>query len=107
MSYLYQLAMVYLWKTREIIPENEMMSKVFILQKCPEKNCSNKLKMQKTELANSSDEESYETASEGEDVDTCKYPTPVLPSFINRESDTKQSVESYHHYEGIIVKIKT
>ena len=49
--------------------------------------------MQKTELTNFSDEESYETASEGEDVDTPTCPPLVLPSSMNRESDTKQSVK--------------
>ena len=97
-SYLYQLAVEYPWKVQEIKPENEMMNKVLILQKNPEKNCSNK--MQKTELANFSDEESYETASEGEDLDAPTCPPLVLPSSINCDSEIKQSVESYYHHEG-------
>jgi hypothetical protein len=82
-----------MWDTE---PENKiMMSEV---QKYPEKSCS-----VKSQMANFSDEESYETAGEGEDDGSCTCPLPsVLSSSINHmhDTETKQSIESY---QGIIV----
>ena len=88
--------MEYPWPTWEIEPGNNIE-----VQKCPEKHHSGEAQI--TELANFSDEESYETASEGEDGGSCACPLPsVLPSSINHDhTETKQSVESY---QGIIIK---
>ena len=74
-----------------IEPQSKMMIEV---QKCPDD-------------ASFSDEESYETASEGEDVDIICPPPPLVlavPSSVNREPESKPLVEPYSHYEGIIVK---
>ena len=72
--------------------ESKTMKEV---QKCPDN-------------ANFSDEESYETASEGEDVDIiCPPPPPPPPPALavpSSEPETKPLVELYSHYEGIIVK---
>ena len=90
--------MEYSWPTWEIEPENKIE-----VQKCPEKHHSGEAQI--TELANFSDEESYEIASEGEDGGSCTCPPPsVLPSSINHDhTETKQSVESY---QGIIINYK-
>lgn len=92
--------MEYSWPTWGIEPGNKIE-----VQKCPKKHHNDSGEVQITEPANFSDEESYETASEGEDGDSCTCSPPlVLPSSINHDhTEAKQSVESY---QGIIINYK-